>query len=252
MKELIITNNGVFRPPVFTPSIVPSFNNGSASATQVGNVVTVTTVNVHNIPLTDIIQQTSPSVYLMFNAGSPIQTGWFTNINIINTYQFSCISLVNQNVSIAQVIISTGSNLIPLIPYSIYLPPNTIQIGSSFKIEVFVEFPSSMPYRAINIVDKFNTYNGWTNALLTGMSFAVSNTSMYYSTLATFLTSTSDSNFQIASSESNNIATYVYSSNNTFNITLNTELYYNLVCNFNNQIANDYIFLSLFLIKLVH
>ena len=252
MKELIITNNGIFRPSTFTPSIVPSFNNGSASATQIGNVVTVTTLNPHNIPIADIVQQTSPSVYLTFNNGSLIQTGWFNNINIINTTQFSCISLVNQNVSIAQTIVSTSSNLIPLIPYSIYIPPNTIQIGSTFKIEVFVEFPSGMPYRAINIVDKFNTYNGWTNALLTGMSFAVSNTSMYYSTLVTFLTSTSDSNFQIASSESNNIATYVYSLNNTFNITLNTDLYYNLVCNFNNQVANDYIFLSLFLIKLVH
>ena len=143
MIEISNQTSGIFLPDDNSPVLVPSFNNGGATATQSGFIITVTCVNSHNISsnFDNGITNNNVRVYIAF--ASVIPSGVFSNIIIATPKIFRCLSSISRTVTTPVNVTPLGSGNISVTDLSTVIPGNTLKLGSSIKIEAMVSMPSS-------------------------------------------------------------------------------------------------------------
>jgi len=141
MKEISVYGSGTNTPVDNSILIVPSFNNGGATATQIGNKITVTCANVHNISphISDGINHQNVRVYINFSSGIPSDT--YYNIIIVNTNIFTCESKISRNIITAVSVIPLGTSAVAMTGLNIYFPPKNLKGGSSIRTEIFFHMP---------------------------------------------------------------------------------------------------------------
>ena len=152
MKD-ISNNIRSILPKDNTPLLVPSLCNGSATATQSNNIITVNCANPHNIPSTAAarISNVGVSVFLLFEdivgrkIGTDIVSQWCSNIVITSTTSFTCTSSISQTVTTPTAIYPLALanvdsyNAVYLRGMGIDIQPNVLKAGSSLTYNGFIE-----------------------------------------------------------------------------------------------------------------
>ena len=143
MKEIYTKVSGSVTPDDNSPVIVPSFNNGGATATQSGYVITVTCVNNHNISTLGIdgISDQNVRVYLRF--ANVLPTGTYGNIIVISTKIFTCVASISQTISTPVAISHFGSGTYSLSSLGMNFLPNELISGCSIRTEAMIFFPTT-------------------------------------------------------------------------------------------------------------
>ena len=148
MKEIITSPSGNVSATINGGVLIPSFNNGSASAIQSGTLVTVSCTNDHNMSIWYIhgITNNNNRIYLKFATGSPIKTGLYSNLKIVSSNVFTCVSAISQTVASAVTLLPLGPSSMPISDFAIPIPAKTLKAGSSIRIEAYISMPSPVDW----------------------------------------------------------------------------------------------------------
>lgn len=224
--------------------IIPSFNNGTSTANQSGNTVTISCSQPHNIPFSihGGISNQNVGVYLKF--ASTIATGTFSNIIILDANKFLCTSNTSLNANNVSVSALGVSNY-AIDSLGVTIEPNSLVPGNSIRTETFVLCPSVLGSRSM--------YNG---VGTTSNTFIFSNVSMPYtwiesqvlSSLTYFLSNTDYISSTLGSlNQDNSLSKVVYP---TSSINLTTGFKICPSVQFSSG-TNDYQFIPMFKVEVV-
>lgn len=131
---------------IYNPSapscVIPSLNAGTATASQSGHNITVTTSVAHNLStaLSDRIDNTGAMVYLNMAAGA-IAAGWYINLDITSATTFTCVSAISQTVA-SQTVTPLGGTAVEVTPLKFSVGANIAKAKSQIKYNFSVAVPA--------------------------------------------------------------------------------------------------------------
>ena len=151
MIEINKNISGTILPEDVTPLLIPSLKLGVWTASQTGNIVTVTSTSgySHALPSRSAdpnarISDYGVRVYLQFPYDNGyIYSGWYKNIVIVNSNTFTCISDTTLSSPSPSVMVQSLGNIkVKLTPFTMYIPKGAVTIHSSVKTSAFISFHS--------------------------------------------------------------------------------------------------------------
>lgn len=148
MKEITTSPSGNVSAPNNGGVLIPSFNSGAASAIQSDTLVTVSCTDAHNMSIwyTHGITNNNNRIYLKFATGSSIKTGLYSNVKIVTSNVFTCVSTTSQTVASAVTLLSLGASGMSIADFAIPIPAKTLKAGSSIRIEAYISMPSPVDW----------------------------------------------------------------------------------------------------------
>lgn len=262
IKEISTKFAGVIGPDVKAPLLVPSFNGGgSYTASQAGNVVTVTCTG-HNIPgdAASGVSNNGVYVYLRFAtaAFNPqiIDTdvvgnvaGWYGNITVIDANTFTCLAADSRTVSSTN-IVPSASNIIT--PPGATIPGGAVEIGDTIRLFSVVIRPTLTGSRSISCRGRTKGAGNTTGIIWdTGVQTALNRVSDTFMATMTFLSNAADSTFALTTGVNSNGTTSLikYATGLNINLSQNFTLVNSLT--FNGAVANDWQMLTTISVEVI-
>lgn len=119
--------------PASATCVIPTLSAGTTTASQSGTTITVTCSVAHNISsaAADRLSGTGALVYLNMAAGA-IAKGFYSNLTVTSTTQFTCTSTVSQTVA-SQTVTALGTTLVEVLPFKGSMASGILNAKSQIK-----------------------------------------------------------------------------------------------------------------------